>query len=170
MKLLPLADAALLDLACGWLSDPANSQWLQFGDATRSLTPASLRLMAQRPTQVMRVFTDEAETAIGIVAFADIHQAFGTAGIWIVLGDKQFSGQHYGRRAMAQCLQMGFDALALRSVTTWVVESNTPSRRMVEAVGFQLIGRQRQCHVIGGRVYDRLLFDLLPGELREVGA
>ena len=33
-----------------------------------------------------------------------------------------------------------------------------------EDLGFRYIGRQRQCHVIDGRAYDRLLFDLLAEE------
>ena len=167
MKLLPLADEAALDLACGWLADAGNRQWLQFGDSTRPIPAASLKVMTQRPAHCMRLFTSETGTPIGIVALGDIHPVFRTATIWIVLGDKRLAGQHYGRRAMGRCLRLGFGELGLRSVTTWVVDSNVASRRMVDAVGFRLIGRQRQCHVIDGQMHDRLLFDLLPGELRE---
>jgi RimJ/RimL family protein N-acetyltransferase len=62
-----------------------------------------------------------------------------------------------------------FRDLGLHTVNTWVVEHN-PSLRIIERLGFRLIGRQRQSHCIDGRAYDRLLFDLLASEHRETDA
>jgi RimJ/RimL family protein N-acetyltransferase len=45
---------------------------------------------------------------------------------------------------------------------------HNPSLRTIERLGFRFIGRQRQCHYIDGRLYDRLLFDLLASEHREL--
>ena len=42
------------------------------------------------------------------------------------------------------------------------------SLRIIERLGFRFIGRQRQCHYIDGRPYDRLLFDLLASEHQEL--
>ena len=53
------------------------------------------------------------------------------------------------------------------SVDTWVVNGN-PSRRIIERLNFRFVGRQRQCHYIDGRLYDRLMFDLLASEHREL--
>jgi len=61
---------------------------------------------------------------------------------------------------------VAFQELGLHSVNTWTVEHNA-SRRGAERLGFRFIGRQRQCHLIDGQPYDRLLFDLLASEHRE---
>lgn len=167
MRLLPLADPLLLERAAAWLADPCNARWLQVGDGTRPITPTALKVMTLRPVHLIRAFTDDEDRPIGVVALGDIHPLFGTASAWIVLGEKALAGRHYGRRAMAQCIRVGFDELALRAVHTWVVDVNTPSLRMVRAVGFRPIGIQRQSHVIDGEAHDRILFDLLPGELRD---
>jgi hypothetical protein len=45
---------------------------------------------------------------------------------------------------------------------------NNPSLRIGERLHYNYIGRQRQCHCIDGRLYDRLLFDLLASEHREL--
>lgn len=168
MRLLPLADPVLIESACAWLADPCNARWLQFGDGTRPITPAALKVMTQRPAHLIRVFTDDTDRPIGVVALGDIHPTFRTASVWVVLGDKALAGRHYGRRAMAECIRLGFEELQLRAITTWVVDANIPSLRMLHALGFRPIGTQRQSHVIEGRTHDRLLFDLLPGELRDV--
>jgi RimJ/RimL family protein N-acetyltransferase len=64
-------------------------------------------------------------------------------------------------------LTLAFEELGLHAVTTWVVEHN-PSIRLVEATNFRFIGRQRQCHYIDGEPFDRLLFDLLASEHKEI--
>ena len=50
---------------------------------------------------------------------------------------------------------------------TWVVEGN-PSVRALERLNFRYIGRQRQCHYTDGRSYDRLWFDLLASEHKDL--
>ena len=57
--------------------------------------------------------------------------------------------------------------LGLHSVNTWAVAHN-PSIRTIERLGFRFVGRQRQRHTIDGRPHDRLLFDLLASEFRDL--
>jgi RimJ/RimL family protein N-acetyltransferase len=39
---------------------------------------------------------------------------------------------------------------------------------VADRVKFRPIGRQRQCHLIDGHLYDRLWYDLLPSEHQEI--
>jgi hypothetical protein len=64
-------------------------------------------------------------------------------------------------------MSLAFRELGLRSINTWVVEGN-PSLRLVERLGFRFVGCLRQCHIIDGCAYDRLLFDLLASEHTEL--
>ena len=64
-------------------------------------------------------------------------------------------------------MTLAFGDLGLHTINTWAVEHNQ-SVRVIERLGFRFIGRQRQCHYIDGRLYDRLLFDLLASEHREL--
>jgi len=68
---------------------------------------------------------------------------------------------------VSRILTLGFTELRLRAINTWIVEHN-PSIRVAERVQFKPIGRQRQCHYIDGRPYDRLWFDLLASEHQEI--
>jgi len=45
---------------------------------------------------------------------------------------------------------------------------HNPSLRTIERLGFRFVGKLRQSHYIDGRLYDRLLFDLLASEHREI--
>ena len=167
MKLVPPDTPERLQLVVGWLSLKENYQWLDFGDGRQLVGADWLKIAMQRGTHVVRVFTSDDDAPIGVVGLTNVNAHFKTANIWVVLGEKAYAGQGYASRATSKMLTLGFTRLGLRSIHTWIVEHN-PSVHVAKHVGFKPIGRQRQCHSIDGRVYDRLWFDLLAHEHEEI--
>lgn len=168
MRLRPLVTAADFELAAGWLQRKENHQWLDFGNSRGHITPTLLRIMAQRDTHFMRLYAlPEDERPVGIVALNNVDRNMRTATLWAVAGEKSFRHRGWAQVAASRLLTLAFRELRLHSVNTWTVEHNA-SRRSAERLGFRPIGRQRQCHFIDGRPYDRLLFDLLASEHREI--
>lgn len=165
MKLLALDTPELLELAGRWLNKEENSKWLDFGNGVQAPAPAMLKIMTQRGLHVLRVYTDEdGEVPAGVAGLSNLDRNFKTASVWAVLGNKRYGG--CTASAVSMLLTLAFEELGLRSVSAWTVEINRAARRCLERLGFTYIGRQRQCHVIDGRPYDRLLFDLLAAEHR----
>jgi RimJ/RimL family protein N-acetyltransferase len=168
MQLKPLDSRELIQQVAGWLAEKENYQWLDFGDGRQLVSPEWLKIGIQRGTYVLRVFTsDLTDAPIGVVGLTNVNQHFKTANIWVVLGDRMHAGQGYASRATSKMLTLGFQELGLHSIHTWIVEHN-PSIHVARKVGFKPIGTQRQCHVIDGRAYDRLWFDVLASEHEEI--
>ncbi len=168
MKLRPIDRAGLFRTVAEWLSLKENYQWLDFGNGRQILTPEWLKIMTQRDTEILRAFTsDHDDTPIGVVGLTNIDRAFRTARIWVVAGDTSFRARGYATRAASRLLTYGFETVGLNVVNTWIVEHN-PSLRIAQRLQFRLIGRQRQCHLIDGVAYDRLWFDLLANEHKEI--
>ena len=168
MRLRPLETAADFELAASWLQRKENNQWLDFGNGRQHITPAVLRIMAQRDTHFIRLYSAYGDdTPIGIVALHNVDRHMRTGTLWVVAGDKSFRHRGWARVATSRFLTLAFEALGLHSVNTWTVEHN-PSQRGAARLGFRYVGRQRHCHFIDGRPYDRLLFDLLASEHREL--
>jgi RimJ/RimL family protein N-acetyltransferase len=168
MQLLPLDSPEHIGLVAHWLTQKENYQWLDFGDGRQRVTPAWLKIAMQRGSYVLRLFTaNDDETPIGVVGLGNLNPHFRTANIWVVLGDKSQAGRGYASRATSMMLTFGFKELGLGAIHTWIVEHN-PSIRVAQQVRFRPIGRQRKCHYIDGRAYDRLWFDLLAAEHEEV--
>ncbi len=164
MRLLPLDSPERLQLVAHWLAQKENYQWLDFGDGRQLVSAEWLKIGMQRGSYVLRLFTSGADdTPIGIVGFSNINPHFKTASIWVVAGDKSFAARGQATRAASEMLSLGFEELGLRSVQTWIADGNQ-SQRIAKRLKFRLIGRQRQCHCVDGRVYDRLWFDLLASE------
>jgi RimJ/RimL family protein N-acetyltransferase len=169
MKLLPLDRPELFELAASWLASKENYQWLDFGNGRQIVTPALLKIMAQRETHFLRVGFDRHDNPIGITGLNNVDRVFKTATFWGATGEKSLRKRGFGTFLGSKFLSLAFRDLGLHSINTWVVEHN-PSLRLVERLGFRYIGRQRQCHYIDGRPYDRLLFDLLASEHKEFEA
>lgn len=164
MKLSPL-DSSTIDLAAKWLAYETNYQWLDFGGGSQVVTPVLLAFMQQRDVNLLRLFAaDSNDTPIGLVALSNISRGFKTATLWYVLGDKTYADRGYTSRAVSDILSIAFAETGLQTINAWAVECNLPSLRVLAKNHFRLIGRQRQCHFIDGRAFDRLLFDLIAPE------
>jgi len=171
MRLLPLETPELIERVASWLASKENYQWLDFGGGRvaggGSITPALLKIMASREAHFLRAYTTEDDFPIGIIGLNDVNRAFGTGVLWMVAGEKSFRRRGYTTLATSKFLTLAFRDRGLHAVSTWAVEHN-PSIRMLERLNFRFIGRQRQCHYIDGRCCDRLLFDLLASDHREL--
>lgn len=168
MKLSPLDTPGVLALAAGWLAQRENYQWLDFGEGRQLVTPALLKIMAQRETHFMRTYSrDGDDLPIGIVGLNSVSRTFGSATLWAVAGVKSFANRGYVSLASSKLLTLAFRDLGLHTINTWIVDCN-PSLRSLQRLGFRFVGRQRQCHLIDGRLHDRLLFDLLASEHGEL--
>jgi RimJ/RimL family protein N-acetyltransferase len=168
MQLKPVDSLDMLQLAVNWLSAKENYQWLDFGDGRQLISREWLKIAIQRGTHVLRVFTADDGAAIGVVGLTNLNTVFKTANIWVVLGDRSYAGRNYATRATSAMMGLGFRELGLAAIHTWIVDGN-PSLHVARKVGFKPIGRQRHCHYIDGRPYDRLWFDLLASEHEEIG-
>src|SRR3979490_386754 len=115
--------------------------------------------MAQRDAHFLRVYTwGRDDRPIGIVGLNSVDRVYKTGTLWAVAGEKSFANRGYVSLASSKLLSLAFRDLGLDVVNTWIVD-RSPSVRSLERLNFRFIGRQRQCHIIEGRPYDRLLFD-----------
>ena len=167
MRFLPLDSPERIALAADWLARKENHQWLDFGNGGQAISPALLKVMAQREQHFLRIYTSpEDDAPLGIAALNSVDRRFRSAVFWGVAGEKSFRHRGWSTLASSRFLGIAFRELGLQVIQTWVADGN-PSQRTVERLGFRFVGRQRQCHAIDGRTCDRLLFDLLASEHRE---
>jgi RimJ/RimL family protein N-acetyltransferase len=164
MNVRPITDEDEVRLVHGWLTDSANTKWLDFGQraAPQLLT---FRMMIQRRDDVYWVFTpDGSDTPIGLVVLNEVNLKCKTGKLWLVLGDRQYARKGYALRALDRLLDHAFFGLGLEALHAWIAEDNERSLRVASILGFRCMGRQRRCHWLDGRIVDRVLFDLVREE------
>ena len=103
-------------------------------------------------------------TFIGIAGLVGIDHAHRTAEFFIMLGDVQTRGHGLGTETTRLVLDYAFYAQGLHSVRLGVFSYNRAGIRAYERAGFRRVGVQRQNRMMGGRLWDTILMDILATE------
>jgi len=97
MKLGPLDSPELIELAAGWLARKDIYQWFDFGGGRQIVTPALLKVMTQRDSHFIRIYTSDQGTPIGIVALNSVDLTNRTGTLWGATGDTDFRHRAEGK-------------------------------------------------------------------------
>lgn len=149
-----------------WFADPDINRWFDFGQGRQTLPVLAVQLMMHSGRHRLRVFGPTGHRlASGLVAVSDLKHGFGTGSFWVLRDSRRPACKDMTFIASATLLREAFETDRLPCITAWAVDCNIRSRRLLERIGFRLIGLQRDCHVMQGTRFGRVLYDLLPGDL-----
>lgn len=158
-----------LPLFVNWLNDPeVRHNLLMYIPLSMGQEEKWYENMSSAPIEehplVIEVNTTEGWKAIGNTSIINIDWHSRCAEIGIMLGEKSFWNQGYGREAMRLMLQHGFDNMNLNRIFLRVFETNPRAIRCYEHAGFKHEGRMRQSHYLDGQYIDCLLMSVLREE------
>lgn len=103
---------------------------------------------------------------IGNCSLMDIDTKNRSAEVGIVIGEKAYWGQGYGREALGLLLDIGFKGLGLNRIFLRHADFNTRGHRCYLGTGFKEEGRLRQASYVDGRFHDDVVMSVLAGEHR----
>lgn len=101
---------------------------------------------------------------IGLAGFDDIVKENYVATLFIGLGNKDTRGKGYGRQALNQLLNFGFNELNFHRIQLNVLEFNEAAIALYEKAGFRREGIFREFVLRDNKRYDLLLYGLLKQE------
>jgi RimJ/RimL family protein N-acetyltransferase len=104
--------------------------------------------------------------AIGTVGLRAVDFRQGSAEFAIAIGDEAHRGHGLGTEAARLTLDYAFDVLGLHNVMLRVMAFNPVAIHVYEKVGFREMGRRREAHWMGGRLWDMIYMDILATEYR----
>nr|WP_233261699.1 GNAT family protein [Vitiosangium sp. GDMCC 1.1324] len=81
-------------------------------------------------------------------------------------GEPREWGQGYGREAVGRVVEFGFTSLELHRLEADVDPRNSSSIQVLERLGFQREGYQRERYLLNGERQDAVLYGLLRPEWR----
>lgn len=102
-------------------------------------------------------------TPVGSIGIWNVDHVNASAwmGAWVA---PAFHGEEYAPRGAALVVEFAFAELNLNRVQTAVLEPNRPSQRVMEKLGFEREGVQRQAQHVDGEFVDTYLYGLLREE------
>jgi RimJ/RimL family protein N-acetyltransferase len=81
-----------------------------------------------------------------------------------VIGKKENRGQGFGKETIKMVLKHAFIDLNLESIYLGVYDYNVKAIRLYEKVGFKYVGRRRHAKILGNRMYDEVIMDMVSEE------
>ncbi len=162
-------------LFCGVRKDDADDhfRWINLPEVVRTLpVPGPIsrdqsdaildQLIALPPEQGLRfaLWTRDPLRHIGGIGLHQIHPRDQHATAVLYVGEKDHWGQGYAREAGQRLLEHAFETLGLRKVWMNHIHDNDRIRRVVEALGFVEVGRQRAHCFVDGRWVDWVTMEL----------
>jgi len=158
-------DPARYELVARWLSAPSVNRWLTSNWRGREVTPATIAMAVRNRRNRLFLVVGEG-IPVGLVSLAELDPIDRSAEIWYALDPDAAGGKGITTQAVRLLVNHAFDDLGLMAVFLNIMSTNTPSIRVAEKVGFRPAGRVRQAMTCDGESVDRLLFDLVPDDLR----
>ncbi len=100
---------------------------------------------------------------IGSAYLHDIDEHNRTAEFGIVIGEADTRGKGYGTETARLMLDYAFSDLGLHSVLLRVYAFNHAGLHAYENAGFRVCGTRRQCHAMGGTLWDIVYMEAVRG-------
>ena len=117
------------------------------------------------PTNVVfAVYETASWRFIGLAGLINLDHLNRTAEFFILIGPSDTRGQGYGTEATRLVLDHAFIALGLTSVRLGVFSYNPGAVRAYEKAGFKHAGVLRRNKMMGGKLWDTILMDILADE------
>lgn len=95
-----------------------------------------------RSTRILYAIYTLDEEMIGRISCSGIDRDRGRGELGIVIGERDYWGQGYGRDAVRTFLGYLFGPIGLRKVSLFTFQDNVRAQRCFEACGFEVLGRR----------------------------
>ncbi|MCC6314008.1 MAG: GNAT family N-acetyltransferase [Thermomicrobiales bacterium] len=156
---------------------PVYARWLNDFATLRSLgaLPAPLTEEAETrwfeaaasgdgEARVFTIYERPTLRPIGTCDLRDIDHRNRVATMGMLIGEPEARGKGYGTEATQLLLDVAFTVLGLHCVWLTVYAFNEAGRRCYEKAGFREVGRRRESRLMGGRLWDEIVMDILAPE------
>lgn len=93
---------------------------------------------------------------IGFMGLSNINKTNKNADLFIAIGENDYRGKGFGRKAMEWLIDYGFNSLKLHKINLGVIKDNAPAVNLYKSLGFVTEGEMRDELFHEGKFYDFL--------------
>ncbi len=150
-----------------WFNDSEVIHYVNFHLPMTEMTEEKyIENVAMSSTDVVFIIEalDDDNKLIGTMGLHGINPKDQNGSFGIVIGEKSHWGKGYGTEATQLIIEYAFHQLNLHRISANVLAYNERSLRMLNNLGFQEEGRQREAMFKNGEFHDIVMFGLLRDE------
>ena len=105
---------------------------------------------------------------LGNCGFPHMDNINQTGEVGIFIGNKKYWNKGYGTEALTLLIDFGFKVLNLHTISLRVVSFNPRAIKVYEKIGFKIVGRIRECILMGKERFDMIYMDIIHNEFYEI--
>jgi ribosomal-protein-alanine N-acetyltransferase len=169
-RLAPFTEEHVSDSYVGWLNDPEVNRFLEARfteNTTKSVSAYIQTYYGDIEAYMWGIFPNDSGELIGTATLRSINRNHGTAGIGLMIGEKEYWGSGCATEALGLVVEYAFDVLGLRRLAEESCGPNHSINFTLRRFGFTLEGKMKQANVMGpGEYADGYRWGLLVDEWR----
>jgi [ribosomal protein S5]-alanine N-acetyltransferase len=167
LYLRSIEEGDINDKYLSWLHDPEVTYYMETGKFPTNLNSIKAYVdcfQNNNSNVVLAIVDKEIDCHIGNVTINHINWIHRTADTGLMIGDKKYWSKGYAHEAWWLIIRYAFRRLGLRRLTAGVIDGNVGSLAVLQKLGFQVEGRQREEYWVDNQFIDRLALGLLRDE------
>ncbi len=150
-----------IELLMKWFNDSEVNRYMDNPAEFFSKEIMVEKFFVQKQADIDLIVTDrESNKEIGFCSIYNINNTSQSAEISFLIGEKQFQCKGFGKEIAKMLLSLAFDKLGLDNIFARVTQSNVNSLKILENVGFSLIGTRHFKNSITGDNSCELLYEI----------
>jgi RimJ/RimL family protein N-acetyltransferase len=122
----------------------------------------------QKNDEMFGIYIKETDEIIGDISLHSIDKYNRSATLSMLIGNDEYRNRGYGKEAIVLVLKHAFIGINLESVNLGTWGFNNRAIHVYEKVGFKVIGRKRNARIVGNKVFDEILMDIISKEYFEL--
>lgn len=154
-----------------WFNDPNVTKYLYKAiyPNTREKQKAHYEKVINSTSELALAIIDKKTNKhIGVISLYDINWVYRTAGISIVIGEKEFLGLDYGLEAMALLTQHGFLKMNLYKIYAGQHPKLERWKKVLEIIGYKEEARLKEELFSHGKYWDRVYISVFARDFKKL--
>ncbi|MFH1841389.1 MAG: GNAT family protein [Candidatus Nealsonbacteria bacterium] len=143
---------------CSWLNDPAVNKYLETRKATISQLKEYIKKKNKSPNSLfLGIFFKKNQKHIGNIKLEPIDFKKKKATVGILIGNKDYWGQGFGKEAISALVDYAFNNLALQEINLGVISENKVAVNLYKNVGFKIDRIEKKSIRHEKKLFDKMI-------------
>ena len=150
-----------------WLNDAEICKYNDhhFFPYTQLQAEQYIRMVAEKRDLIaLQIIDKKTSLHIGNISLYEINQIYRSAGLGILIGEKDYWGGGYATEAISKLVEHGFLELGLNRIFCGTSEKNIPMQKVAEKIGMLQEGVKRKGIYKSGEFSDFIMYSILRAE------
>jgi RimJ/RimL family protein N-acetyltransferase len=122
----------------------------------------------QKTDEMFGIYSIETDDIVGDISLHSIDKYNRSGTLSMGIGNDSYRNKGFGKEALVLMQKHAFIDINLESVNLGTWDFNKRAIHVYEKVGFKVVGRRRNARIVGNKLFDEVIMDMISKEYYEL--